>query len=52
MIRIDLIYIIKVCCCSLISKIDRVSKRNIPDREGLEFCISGLDSELIILVKL
>ena len=27
-------------------------KRNVPDREGLKFCVAGLDAAFILMVEL
>ena len=50
--RIDHIHIIEVGSCSLVSKVYRVLKRYIPDRECLEFCISGLYAAFVFVVEL
>ena len=44
--------IVQICGSSLISQINRVFNRNIPDWEGLEFGITGLDAAFIFMIKL
>ena len=49
---VDHIDIVKVCGCSLIGQIDRMLKRDIPDREGLELGIAGIDPMLMLMIEL
>ena len=44
--------IVEICGGSFVCQIDRVLQRQIPDGEGLEFCITGGDTPLILVVKL
>ena len=46
------IYVVKVDRCRLISHIDGVLERNIPDREGLKLSVACLNSTLVIVIKL
>ena len=50
--RVNHINVIEVGSCCLISQIDRVLERNVPDRESLKLGITGLDSTLVLVVKL
>ena len=50
--RIDHVHIVEVCCCCLISEIDRVLERYIPDWKCLELCIARLHTALVLMVEL
>ncbi len=50
--RVDHVYIVQIGGCGFISNIDRMFQRKIPDRESLEFRISGLDTSFVFMVKL
>ncbi len=50
--RIDHIHILKVGCRGLVGKVHGVVQRQVPNREGLEFGVTGLDPALILLIEL
>ena len=50
--RIDHVDIVQVSRCCLICQVDRMFQRNVPDRESLEFRISGTDTSAMLLIKL
>ena len=52
MVWIDHVDIIQIRSCCLISKVYRMLKRNVPDREGLELGIACLNTMLVLLIKL
>ena len=50
--RINHIKVVKVGSCGFICQINRVLKRQIPDREGFKFSISCHNSALMLMIKL
>ena len=50
--RVNHIDIVQVSCRRFIGQIDRVLERDIPDRECLKFCITGLNAALVFMVQL
>ena len=50
--RVDHVDIVQICSGSLVGKVYRMFQRNVPDREGLEFCIAGFYSTFVFVVKL
>ena len=50
--RIDHVDIIQICSSSFISKVYRMFQREVPDREGLEFCIAGFYATFIFMIEL
>ena len=48
--RVDHVYVVEIGCGSLIGDVDGMLEGQIPDREGLEFCISGLDATPVLVV--
>ena len=50
--RVDHVDIVQIGGSSLVSQVDRVLQRQIPDREGLIFCIAGVYTAFVLMVKL
>ena len=50
--RVDHIDVIEVSCCSLVCNVNGMFEWEVPHREGLEFCISGLLVALVLVVEL
>ena len=50
--RVDHIDIVEIGRGSLVSKVEGMLKGKVPDREGLELCITGLDAALVLLIQL
>ena len=50
--RIDHVDVGKISGCRFISNVNGMLERNAPDGECLEFCISGLDPALILVIEL
>ena len=50
--RVDHVDIVQIGGSSLVSQVDRVFQRQIPDREGLIFCIAGVYTAFVLMVKL
>src|SRR5690554_5380031 len=49
---VDLIHIADIGCCRLVGHIHRVIDRKVPNRKGLEFSISTLETVPIIVIQL
>ena len=49
---VDHVHIVQVCGGGLVGQIDRVLQRNVPDGEGLELGVTGLDAALVFMVQL
>ena len=49
---VDHVHIVQVGGSSLVGQIDRVLQGNVPDGEGLELGVTGLDAPLIFMVQL
>ena len=49
---VDHIHIVQIRRGGLISQIDRMSQRQIPDGEGLKLGVTGLDAPLVVMVQL
>ena len=50
--RVDHVDVVQVSCRSLIGYVHRMLEREVPYRECLELCISGLDAALVLMVEL
>ena len=50
--RVDHVDVVQIGGSSLVSQVDRVLQRQIPDREGLIFCIAGVYTAFVLMVKL
>ena len=49
---VDHVHIVKIGRGGFVGKVDGMGEGDVPDGEGLKFGISGLDSALVLLVKL
>ena len=49
---VDHIHIVQICRSRLVSDVHGVFQGQIPDREGLKLCVSGLLSALVVVVEL
>ena len=49
---VDLIDVVEVGGRRFVSQVDGVIERQIPDRESLEFSITGFDAALVFMIKL
>ena len=49
---IDHVDVVQVCCRRLVSDIDGMAQGQIPDGEGLELGVSGLDAPLVLMIEL
>ena len=49
---IDHIDVVQVSRCRLISQVDGVVEGQVPDREGLELGVAGLDAALVLVIEL
>ena len=52
MIRIDHIDVLEIGGRRLVSEIDRMLERQVPDRERFKFCVAGLNAPLMLMIKL
>ena len=50
--RVNHIDVVQVCGCGLVGKIYGMFKRQIPNRESLEFSVTGLYAALVVVIKL
>ena len=46
------IYVIQICCRRFVCQVYRMLQRDIPDWEGLEFCIACMDPSFVLVVEL
>ena len=51
-IRVDHVDVVEVGGRCLVGEVNRMAQRDVPDREGLELRVAGLDAMLILLVEL
>ena len=49
---IDHVDVVQVCCRRLVSDIDGMAQGQVPDGEGLELGVSGLDAPLVLMIEL
>ena len=50
--RVDHVDIVQICSGSFVGKVYRMFQRKVPDREGLVFCITGMDTAFVLMVEL
>ncbi len=50
--RVDHVHVVEVGSRRFIGEVDRVVQRQVPDREGLKFCIARVDAAQMLVVKL
>ena len=51
-VRVDHIDVAEVRRRGFVCDVDRVAEGQVPDREGLKFCIAGADAPLILVIQL
>ena len=49
---VDHVDVVEVGGGGLVGEVDGVLEREVPDGEGLELCVSGLDAALVLVVEL
>ena len=49
---VDHVNVVQVCGCGLVGDVDRMAEGKVPDREGLELGVAGLNAAFVLLVQL